>query len=110
MVRSSRVQKKAFDADADGTIDVDVEGEFDEGFAVLASRAMVVTKDSFYDEPIVAPVADSDRDPAAMRSPSSSISPCAARTRKPPARHWRSTTKCLRGWSPRPNCGPPSRR
>lgn len=61
------VERKAFERKATGTIDVDVEGEFDEGFAVLASQAMVVTKESFYDDPVIAPVTDADRDPVAMR-------------------------------------------
>ena len=63
-----KVQKKAFERKAAGELTVDVESELDTALVLLASQALFVTRESFYDDPTIAPVVDADKDPAAMRS------------------------------------------
>ena len=62
------LQRKAFDRKASGTIEIEVESDLDAALVLLASTAMVVTRESFYQDPATAPVIEADRDPAAMRS------------------------------------------
>jgi hypothetical protein len=62
------IEKKAFAQKAAGTISEAIESELDEASVLLASKALVVTSESFYDEPVTAPVTDADRDAASQRS------------------------------------------
>src|SRR5512139_1606993 len=62
------VQRKAFDRKATGTISHDVESELDAALVLLASQALVVTNETFYDDAVTAPVTEADADPVAQRS------------------------------------------
>ncbi len=61
------MQKKAFDRKASGTISQEIASDLDEASVVLASQALVVGNDVFYDAPVTAPVTDADRDAAVQR-------------------------------------------
>lgn len=63
-----KVQRKAFNRKATGELEVEVESSLDAALVLLASEALVVTRESFYNDPTIAPIVDADRDPAAMRA------------------------------------------
>ncbi len=62
------LQRKAFDRKATGALEAEVESELDATLVLLASQALVVTRQSFFDDPVVAPVGAADNDPVAMRA------------------------------------------
>lgn len=61
------VQRKAFDRKATGALSAEVESELDPALVVLASRALVITNESFFADPETPPVTEADRDPAVQR-------------------------------------------
>lgn len=62
-----KVQRRAFDPDETGAIEAEVEADLDPTFVLLASQALAATEEAFYGQATTAPVAEADRDPAAMR-------------------------------------------
>jgi hypothetical protein len=62
------LQRRAFDRKATGTIETKVQSELDASLVLLASEALVVTRQSFFADPTVAPLKEADRDTATMRT------------------------------------------
>lgn len=62
------LQQRAFDRKGTGTIEAKVQSELDASLVLLASEAMVVTRQSFFDAPSIASIKEADRDTAAMRA------------------------------------------
>lgn len=103
------MQKKAFDRKASGTISQEIASDLDEASVVLASQALVVGNDVFYDAPVTAPVTDADRDAAVQGAPRGARAPAPAAAASPLGRHWQCSTSTYRRRSClRRSCGRPS--
>ncbi|MEX1103711.1 MAG: hypothetical protein WED87_05655, partial [Dehalococcoidia bacterium] len=62
-----RIDRRAFDADAEGELLATVSSDLTPGFALLATTAFQSFLPGLLEQPEVPPVTDADRDPAAMR-------------------------------------------
>ena len=62
-----KVAKKAFTKAATGDLEIAVASDISEIESILATTAVQFTDPKFFDDPIIAPVTDGDRDAAAMR-------------------------------------------
>ncbi len=62
-----KVAKKAFARDAPGDLEIAVASDMSEIGFILATNALEFTDPKVFDEAVIAPVTDADRDPAAMR-------------------------------------------
>ncbi|MCZ7578549.1 MAG: hypothetical protein M5U18_16465 [Dehalococcoidia bacterium] len=62
-----KVARRAFDAEADGEMEVTVEGDLNPALVLLATTELQVSDPAFYDAPVLAEVTEEDRDAVAQR-------------------------------------------